>query len=202
MSADNATGKIPLIVRWPGITDTQKNRAYNAVHCHVDAAATILELAGAKVPESWDGVSLADALKSGKDEGRVYTVISHMAGSCQRSVRFDDFLFIRSYHDGYHCFPDRMLFDVKNDPHMMKNIASSRKDTLGEAAILLDDWYGEMLKTATYAQDPLWSVMIAGGPEHTRNGSFVGYLKHLKTTGRTKWADYLASRHPRGSTEE
>ena len=88
----------------------------HSLHYHVDFAATVIELAGGKVSPNWDGQSFANALKSQTHGGRDFLVISQGAWSCQRAVRFDDWLCIKSYHDGYHGFPNAMLFDVKSDP--------------------------------------------------------------------------------------
>jgi arylsulfatase A-like enzyme len=196
MTADEATCHIPLIIRWPGVTDHLANKAFTGLHLHIDAAATITELAGATVPDNWDGKSFAAQLRKGVDEGREFTVSSHMAGACQRAVRFDDYLCIRSYHDGYHLFPDRMLFNIKEDPHMQVDLAPTRPELVAQAMKLLDEWQAEALRTATHAQDPLWTVMQAGGPEHTR-GYLPGYLKYLRATGRAEWAEKLERKFPR-----
>src|SRR4051812_17158556 len=105
-TADEITCKVPLIVKWPGVTKT--GQVDRSLHYHCDFAATTIELLGGKVPENWDGVSFSESLKRGAPDGREFLVISQGAWSCQRAVRFDDWLCIRSYHDGYHCFPDRM----------------------------------------------------------------------------------------------
>ena len=49
--------------------------------------------------------------------------MSQCAHVCQRSVRFDDWLYMRSYHDGYHLFPQEMLFHLATDPHEQRNVA-------------------------------------------------------------------------------
>ncbi len=196
MTADEATCHIPLIIRWPGITDKLAGKAFNSLHSHVDTAATVLELAGGKVPANWDGASFAKSLSKGKDDGRDSLVISHMAGSCQRSVRFGDYLCIRSYHDGYHCFPDIMLFDVKKDPHMQKDLAKKKPEVVKKAMKLLDSWHKEAMRTATTPLDPMQTVLEAGGPEHVR-GCLDGYLNRLHETGRSRWAIHLEKKHER-----
>ena len=55
--------------------------------------------------------SFAPALR-GADCGRPDLVLSQCAHVCQRSVRWGDWLYMRTYHDGYHLFPQEMLFDV------------------------------------------------------------------------------------------
>jgi arylsulfatase A-like enzyme len=195
-TADQITCRVPLIVRWPGVTDATPARVDSSLHYHVDFAATTVELMGGKVPPSWDGVSFAASLKAGQSEGRPFLVISQGAWSCQRAVRFDDMLCIRSYHDGYHAFPQTMLFDVKRDPHEQFDLAPMRPELVDRAATMLDQWHAEMMQTATHGQDPMWTVMNEGGAFHTR-GQLPAYLKRLRETGRGSWAEQLAIRHPR-----
>jgi arylsulfatase A-like enzyme len=194
-TADHITCRVPLIIRWPGLTTGGAGRVDGALHYHLDFAATTIELAGGKVPDIWDGRSFAGAFRQGKEQGRDFLVVSQGAWSCQRSVRFDDFLCIRSYHDGYHAFPDVMLFDVKHDPHEQHDLAAQRPELVARAMRMLDQWHGEMMRTATHPQDPMWTVLREGGPLHTR-GELPAYLARLRKTGRGEWADKLAAAHP------
>ena len=198
--ADWCTSRVPLIVRWPGVTDNQAGRLDNALHYQEDWAATLVELADGHVPELWDGRSFAGAFKSGEAAGRDSLVISQGAWSCQRSVVFDDYLCIRSYHDGYHAFPDLMLFDVVNDPHEQQDLASERPEVVAQAMSRLDDWYGEMMRTASQPSDPMWTVIREGGPLHSR-GQLPAYLERLRATGRGTWAERLAAAHPAAQAE-
>jgi arylsulfatase A-like enzyme len=191
-TADHITSRVPLIVRWPGIT---KPRVDTALHYHFDFAATMIELVGGKVPEVWDGRPFTSAFKSGQQQGRDYLVVSQGAWSCQRSVRFDDYICIRSYHDGHHGFPERMLFNVKNDPHEQTDLACDKPDLVNRAMDLLDQWHAEMMRTTTTPTDPMWTVLREGGPYHTR-GNLKTYLTRLRDSGRAKLADELAARYP------
>lgn len=193
-TADHITCRVPLIVRWPGVT--QSSRVDSALHYHVDFAATTIELLGGAVPANWDGASFADSLKRGESVGREFLVISQGAWSCQRGVRFEDQLCIRSYHDGYHGFPEIMLFDVKRDPHEQQDLAPQQPQTVARAMGMLDRWYAEMMRAAPRGQDPMWTVMSEGGAYHTRR-ELPAYLKRLRETGRGRWADHLAARYPK-----
>jgi choline-sulfatase len=193
-TADQVTTHVPLIVRWPGLPGG--GRIDSGLHYHFDFAATMIELLVGGVPANWDGRSFADAFRAGQQAGRGYLVVSQGAWSCQRAVRFDDCICIRSYHDGYHGFAEMMLFDLKNDPHEQVNLAEERPEVAARAMRLLDEWQGEMMRTATHGHDPMWTVMRAGGAFHTR-GQLPAYLKRLRETGREIWADHLARRYPR-----
>lgn len=194
-TADHITCRVPLIVHWPGVTDGQGGRVDEALHYHFDMAAASIELLGGSVPEIWDGQSLAPSLRNGVPEGRDYLVVSQGAWSCQRSVRFDHYLCIRSYHDGLHAFPDVMLFDVENDPHEQFDLAPPMPEIVAQALAKLDAWHGDMMRTATHPFDPMRTVISEGGPLHTR-GELPKYLQRLRSTGREQWADVLADKHP------
>jgi choline-sulfatase len=192
-TADQSTTRVPLIVRWPGVPTA--GSVDRALHYQVDLAATVLDLVGAEVPGNWDGVSFAETVRTGARHGRDYLVISQGAWSCQRSVRFDDYLCMRSYHDGYHAFPDVMLFNVSEDPHEQRDLATENPEIVARAMSLLEEWYAAMMRTATHAQDPMWTVRREGGPFHTR-GHLPAYLQRLRETGRGIWAERLAAAHP------
>ena len=149
---------------------------------------------GGTVPPNWDGRSFTEPFRKGQQRGRDFLVISQGAWSCQRAVRFDEYLAIRSYHDGYHAFPDIMLFDLRNDPHEQRDLAPSHPQLVHKAMALLDQWHADMMRTATHPIDPMWTVLREGGPLHTC-GYLTAYLKRLRETGREEWAKLLAAKH-------
>jgi choline-sulfatase len=127
-------------------------------------------------------------------------VLTHGAWSCQRAVRWKDTICIRTYHDGYNGFPDVMLFDLFADPHEQHDLAADHPELVAEASSYLEDWTASMLRSSTHAVDPLWTIMREGGPFHTR-GALAGYLKRLKETGRSEFAERVARNHPGEATE-
>jgi arylsulfatase A-like enzyme len=187
--ADHSTARVPFILKWPALAAPPVD---GTLHYQVDLAATLIELAGGSVPENWDGQGFAAALRRGETPGRDYLVMSQGAHTCQRSVRFDHYLCVRSYHDGFHDFPAVMLFDVAADPHEQFDLAAERPDLVGRALTLLDDWHGQMLRTATQPIDPLRTVLAEGGPYHARQ-PLAPFLDHLRQTGRAAAAGRLAA---------
>ncbi len=98
-TADQLTTRVPLLLFWPGLAQRARQRA---MHYQIDVTATILELLGQPVPEQWDGRSFAESLRSGRDAGRDYLVLSQAAWACQRGVRFEDWIYLATRHDAWH----------------------------------------------------------------------------------------------------
>jgi arylsulfatase A-like enzyme len=185
--ADEATCHIPAVLRWPG----RPPQVHDGLQYHVDVAATIVELAGLRVPNSWDGRPVDLSGGSGRD----HLVLSQGAWSCQRGVRFGDHLYLRTWHDGYHGhWNDEMLFDVNQDPHETTDLWREDDAVSKAAATLLTEWTCEQLGH-TDGEDPMNAVRREGGPFHVRQ-HLGPYLERLRTTGRQHWGEVLASRHP------
>ncbi len=192
-TADQITCRVPLIVRWPGLTSGP--RVDTALHYHFDWAASMIELAGGDVPAGWDGVSFAEAFCSGAESGRPYVVTSQGAWAVQRGVRFERYMFLRTFHDGHKPLDPYMLFDLAADPHEQRNLAEERPELVGRAMTMLGDWQADMMRRSHTNVDPLMTVLREGGPFHTR-GELPGYLERLRATGRAEHAQRLAARHP------
>ena len=192
-TADHITSRVPMIVRHPSMPG---RRVDGALHYQTDVAATLVELLGGQVPDGWDGRSFADPLRAGESRGRDHVVFSQMCWSCQRAVRWDDHVFIRTYHTGLKDLPARMLFNVAEDPHELDDLTQRRSDLADHGQALIEQWTGEMMSTSQWQSDPMWTVMREGGPYHGRE---IGqrYLEHLRQTGRGQHADFLEA-HPTG----
>lgn len=193
-AADEVTCHIPMIVRWPGI----EPRAYEGLHYHLDAAATVVDLAGITPPgdDWWDGVSVKDALEAGTEAGRDHLVLSQGAWTCQRSVRWDQWLYSRTWHDGYHGWPEQTLFDIAGDPHEQTDLLGSETAVARTGADTLASWTETQLDRALGDRiDPMEIVLDEGGPYHCRR-HLPAYLDRLRETGRAEWADHLAERYP------
>ena len=191
-AADEATCHIPSILRWPGL----EARSYAGLHYHLDVAATVADLAGLDIPEDWwDGKSVADELRSGGESGRDHLVLSQGAWSCQRGVRWADWLYLRTWHDGYHWWPDEMLFDISVDAHEQNDLAPARADVVAEGSSKLRSWTARQLERSFSPVDPMQIVLAEGGPFHPR-GHLPDYVARLRATGRAHWADDLAERYP------
>lgn len=199
-TADHITCRVPLIIKWPGMARGERREGF---HYNLDLAPTLMELLGQEASACWDGQSYAASLQPGTpDKGRDELILSQCAHVCQRSVRWENYLYMRTYHDGYHLFPREMLFDVANDPHEQHDLAAERPDLCREGLMRLTTWHDERmaeLAEMEIATDPLWTVMAEGGPFHAHNTSLAstGYLEHLRNTGRGWAIEEYRKRHPR-----
>jgi len=190
-TADHITNRVPLIVRWPGVTGA---RVDQALHYQMDMAATMLEMLDIEIPPLWDGTSFAPAFRAGTEQGRDYLVVSQCAWSCQRAVRWGPWIMIRTYHDGYKEFPPVMLFNLEEDPHETNNLAEECPEVMGRCLGLLDEWHGEQMSTSLDDTDPMWTVIREGGPFHTR-GHLAEYCQRLRESGRAHHAEALLAQH-------
>lgn len=186
-TADQPTTHIPMILKWPEKCPAGR---YAAKHYQIDVSATLLELLEQEVPARWDGESFAASLAAGNDTGRDHLIVSQAAWTCQRGVRFDDWLYLKTRHDAYHLYDDDMLYDLVSDPHQQHNLAGERRDIVDGAHALLTDWLAEMLVSAARGRDPHDNVMAEGGPYHVR-GQLPKYLERLRATERGELADRL-----------
>jgi choline-sulfatase len=222
-TADQITTRLPFVLVWPGLElrgaaagpvgadsagvgppgagPAGVGSVDSGFHYQVDVMATVLELAGARVPERWDGRSFAAELLDGRPTGRDHLVLSHGAWTAQRAVRFDRWICIRTYHDAFHGFPEVQLFDVVADPYEQHDLVADRPEVAEHALALLADWGSDALARSPAGVDPLWTVLTGGGPWHSRV-DVPWYLERLRSTGRGRWADHFAAQGwPRASGE-
>jgi hypothetical protein len=163
-----------------------------------------MQLLGSKASPIWDGIGFAGAVTGEGDPGRDELIIGQCCHVCQRSVRWADWLYMRTYHDGFHLFPDEMLFDVEADPHEQIDMASARPEIVAEGAARLARWHAEqmqnMARNAIDVADPLWTVIREGGPAHARHAApspLPEYIARLDATGRSDGAAALRSKYAR-----
>lgn len=193
-TADQCTHNVPMIVRWPGITDSLAGSRDDRLLYSLDMAATTLEWAGLDVPECWDGASFAgDFAAGGGRNHRDHLVLSQAAWCAQRSARWDRYLCIETYHDAYRNCPEHMVFDLEADPHEQHDLAAQRPDLLEKGKGLLHDWHREAMASARHPVDPMDTVLAEGGPFHARQEG-GRYLDRLRATGRGEIADRFERR--------
>ena len=186
-AADEATCHIPAVLRWPGVAP----RVHAGLQYHLDVAATVLDLAGFRVPRSWDGVPI--------DLGRM-----HRDGStscCHRArghaSEASDSVITSTSAPGTTATtgigPTRCCSMSARDPHETIDLWDERGHLSRTGASLLEDWTAAQLDR-TGLDDPMDVVRAEGGPFHVR-GHLGPYVERLRATGRGGWARVLEERH-------
>jgi arylsulfatase A-like enzyme len=187
-----------MIIKWPGM---QSNAVDRGLHCNADLAPTVAEIFGIPAWNKWNGTSYAQTLRDGSDCGHDELILSQCAHVCQRAVRWDNMLYIKTYHDGYHPhFKDEMLFDIAKDPHETENLTETMPESRAEGARRLDAWHDSMMQSMPfgYTIDPMDTVLQQHGPFHANSKSapIAEYKKRLLETDRGHWIETIAKKHP------
>jgi arylsulfatase A-like enzyme len=197
-TADDKTCRVPLIVNGPGV----EPGVDDDLHYHLDFTWTLCELAGGQPGTGWDGRSFAYAVTDGASQGRETLVVGQGTWACQRGVRWDDWLLIRTYHDGWKDFEAVELYDLESDPHETTDLSNDKPEVVEAGLARLAQWRGErQLDTATGDDggnpeapralvDPLFEVIEEGGPAYLR-GNIDAYTERLRETGREEHAEKI-----------
>jgi len=151
--ADEAIHNVPLIVKWPGVT--QAGSVINSELYNVDLSATLCELTGSDVPDRYDGISFADGLRGEVIPERDYLVWGHGLYTLQRAVRTDRHLMIRTYDDYGYRFDPIELHDMDADPYQTRNLAQEAPGIVDEMTLMLDTWLGEQRAKPYAIPDPM-----------------------------------------------
>lgn len=202
-TADVGTCRIPMIFRWPG---GGRGVATDAMHYNVDLAPTLMDLLKRPHQPLWDGRSYAQTVMDGTGAGREQLVISQGCHVAQRSVRWGQWLYMRTWHCGFHAFPDEMLYDLAADPYEQQNVAEQHPDICREGAARYLNWHSQQMQkmavNSNDVTDPLWTVIAEGGPMHAAHDPALKsplpkYLRRLEATGRSDGAAILRQRYGR-----
>lgn len=199
-TADDKTCRVPLIVSGPGV----EPGVDDGLHYQIDLPPTIADIVGGNRPERLDGESFAPALTADEEASREFLVVSQGAWACQRGVRWDDWLLIRSYYDGLKDFDPVELYDLAADPHETTNLARERHEVARTGLTKLEQWTSSRLLEAATDEaggnasaprgvtGPLWEVVREGGPFHAKADQQIdSYADRLRETDREAHARKL-----------
>lgn len=186
--AGEAVHNIPMIVRWPGAA---RDHAPDGLLYNVDFHPTLCELLDIPIPTGWDGESFAAAVRGEDWAGRDYLVWDHALYSCQRAVRTPDWLFIRTYHPGLFPFDEKMLYDMRTDPHQTTNLAADRSDLVTKMDGLMQDWLQAAVGHHGSAPDPMPEVIRTGPWKYVKLDEWI---ERLRGQGRDADADGIIAR--------
>jgi len=116
--------RIPLIVRYPGLATP--GAVLDSMALNIDVAPTLLELAGAAIPDSMQGRSLVPLLRGDAGGWRESFLYEYFQEAWQQGI--PTILAVRTARWKYITYPDLdgemvELYDLENDPIEMHNLA-------------------------------------------------------------------------------
>ena len=164
--ADECVHRVPLMVRWPGITAPGHHDT--GLLYNVDLAPTLCDLLGIPSPPGWDGASFKENLRGARGLDREFLVWDCGLYAVQRAVRTRTHLMIRTYDDyGYNMAPVE-LYDLVSDPCQTGDIATESPGIVRECSTLMDDWVQEQMRKPHWYGDPLSEILRERGQAHIR----------------------------------
>ena len=129
--------RMPFLVRYPKTVKAGQN--FDTIIENVDYAPTMLDFAGAAIPQSVQGRSFKSLLETGEEAGdwkkaayyRYWMHMAHHDNPAHLGMRTKRYKLIYfygcNYQGGYQTPADWELYDMKNDPHETKNLYHNPK---------------------------------------------------------------------------
>ena len=124
--------RMPFLVRYPGAI--KAGQRFDTIIENVDYGPTMLDFAGAEIPESVQGQSFRSLLESGKESSdwkqeayyRYWMHMAHHDNPGHMGIRTKTHKLIYyygcNYDGGYQTPPGWELYDLVNDPHETRNV--------------------------------------------------------------------------------
>ncbi|MFW6039245.1 MAG: sulfatase [bacterium] len=155
---DECVHRIPLIVRWPGLTDGGRESCGQMLY-HTDFYPTLCELLEMPLPEKIDGESFAGVLAEGNVPDRDHLLWDSANYTIQRAVRTPTHLYIRTYDDAGYEFQSEELYAIANDPFQTRDLAGTEPASLAHCRACLAEWEKVQMNKADVHSDPLEAVL-------------------------------------------
>lgn len=184
--------KTPFIIKWPeGIR--QPGAVCKSLVSTIDIAPTVLELAGAEIPASFQGRSFAGLLDDPDREFRRYIFTEHNwhdYESLERMVRTMDFLYVLNLRPG---LSNNGPADSNSSPSFrdLKDLRDAGMLTAAQAEVFMIPRPREELFDCR--KDPVQLMNVASLPE------YAGQLKELRQVLK-QWREETADTSPENLT--
>jgi len=128
-TAYDGIARVPLIISGPMIA---KGQVYDGVVSHIDLPATVLDYMGVSVPRCFEGKSLMPLLAGEAEHGHVDEAFVEFA---RYEIDHDGFggfqpmraIVTRDYKLQINLLDEDEMYDLKNDPHEMRNCILDEK---------------------------------------------------------------------------
>ncbi|MEK7764768.1 MAG: sulfatase [bacterium] len=129
---------VPLVIRFPAMLPAGKR--IPGVHRHQDVVPTLLELAGLEGGVPCDGRSLLP-LVAGKDAGLPSEFyITECTWMRKHGWRTPEWKLIVALEPDFHFKPEVELYNLKNDPGELRDVAQQRPEIVEAMRKKMDDW--------------------------------------------------------------
>ena len=160
-STHDGTQRIPLIVKPPAFTGTNRGGATDALVTNVDIAPTVVDYVGLETPAGWQGRSLRPVLEQEMVDWRDDVVFDHGLYRAQRAIRTDRWKLIRTHHAGLldGVTPEYQLFDMTVDPWEQDDVAADHPEMISELKDRLLAWTDEHVGPE---EDPIHRIARVG----------------------------------------
>ncbi|HLV81138.1 MAG TPA: sulfatase/phosphatase domain-containing protein, partial [Chthonomonadaceae bacterium] len=153
---------VPLIFRHPARIPS--NTTLTPMVQHLDLAPTLLEAAGAPVPESLEGRSLWPLLAGQTDRGGWGQVVCcECTWQAKWALRTETAKLILAREPDFHSMPMRELYDLAADPEESRNLMEERPQEAQAMEAELEAWVAAGLARAGRSEDPLRAQGITLG---------------------------------------
>ena len=125
--------RVPLVVYDPRLPKAKQGRVLSEMTLNSDVGSTLIDLAGLPVPEVHTGRSFSSLMQGDETSGwRKDFLCEFLAvpGTIPRweGVRGERMSYARYFVDGPEKPPYEFLFDLKNDPKQLTNLARKKSD--------------------------------------------------------------------------
>ncbi|WP_273567421.1 arylsulfatase [Maribacter halichondriae] len=125
--------RVPMIASWPG--KIKAGSTSDHISAHYDLMATFGDIAGYEKPVGTDGISLLPTLLAEENQSKhdfMYWEFPEYGG--QVAIRMGDWKVVRQHLKDEKNEPTLELYNLKDDPTEMKNVAEAHPDIIEKAA--------------------------------------------------------------------
>ena len=122
----DVTLKVPLIIRYP--KKLQAGQRVDGYNQHMDLVPTILDLAGIKTKQKFDGQSLMKLVKGDKTSFDSSIYITECTWMRKHGLRTPQWKFIEALEPDFHFKPEIELYNLIEDPDENNNVADKHPE--------------------------------------------------------------------------
>jgi arylsulfatase A-like enzyme len=137
--------RVPCFVRWPGMIDP--GTTVDRIAAHIDLLPTLLELAGASVPDSIDGHSLLPLLRGTSSNWPDRTLFTQW----HRGEAPEPFRNSAVRTQQWKLVDGKELYDIQSDPGEKRDLAFTQPDRVQHLRASYRRWFADVSGTRGYA---------------------------------------------------